>query len=740
MHRALLALALLGCTPGADDPTDTGVDPEDTGIGDTDEVEDTDSQDGEAPAAIRVTVGWTVLRPGDAAPLSAEVLDADGRPLTGLDVTYAVGDEAVARVEGEELRAEAPGTTTVTARLGELVSDPVEVVVAAPPALVDPELHVDAPYLLAHPGDEVPLPVDVRDESGLRTSPGALAVTVDDEAVAHFDGEHLVAGEPGTTWVRVGWRDADAPPVPLVVTEDDRTFALTRRSPDADVVLEAGATLVWDLGLVPVAGGFPEPTAAERVALLDDATDEVLSEAEVLFGEARLTLSVSDWEPGVYRVRGRAWRDGVAVDEAPWVIRVVDPDRSALDAVLLDDFADESRQGNIRIQPERIALHAAPDGIPWVSTIQGSHVGAGQFRDGGWVEPEPAHDFTRSRRISATVRWNAGRHTPNASVSGAAGLAVDAAGRPIVAYVVRDDIVREENHWRSIQVARWQGDGRASDRDGGWVLLNSDRPHEVYEPPPDRRSLPDGPMRDRQRDAWSPRVVVDPTTDEPVVVLLSQPPWGGDWRIEARRWTGAGWVDHAPPVSLDLVLPDIVHVDLDDGGTLTATVHGERDGAPATTRLILGEDGTSVAVEGLAWFAPAAGLAIVERGEDLLQARWDGNVLTPETGLDRDPFADVDRACLASGGGRVFAAWLEGPPDHQRLQAARWSAADQRFEPVDIPLSRQADGLVRAVRCTADEQGHGLLMWTERGDFDRYDFTDHRAFVVRIPPLSEDGA
>jgi len=736
VRRLLLIALLAGCgepAPDTDAPVHTG---DDTDV-DTDTDSDTATQ--AEPASVALHVGSTVLQTGASTRVQVDVLDAQGQPV---DVAFglAIEDDTVLQVTDEQdLLGVAPGQTTVRAVVGDLSSPAVSVRVAEPPTAVDPELGWTAGALVAQAGDTLDaLPLLVRDGRGLRTTPSLVHLHSDDEDVVRIEGEHAVAAGPGTAWLTATWRDADSPPLPITVVEAGGALHLDRLTPDGTLTADTRAVLAWTTAVVPPSGGPGEPVLADRVDVVDHASGEVLAQAEVQFGEARITLDTSAWEAGTYALRARATRGGATAHEAPVRLVVSHPDRAVLSDALLGSFADESGWSNNRLDPERYALSTHGD-TPWLSSVLGGRVRPGAWRGDRWRGPSDA-DFTRSHDGHATLRRYAGTWHPNATLRDLPQVAIDPSGRPVVAYTFDDDAHRSEpRYWRSVSVARWQDDGHHDSLDGGWVLLTTEtaRRHEIHELPTVQMPFPAGPLATREHLASTPRITFDADTGEPVVAYVRTPASGDAWSLEVRRWTGSAWTDATPAVPLDLTLARLVQLQTDASGDLHATVHGVASGQPVTVRVALHAEPTSVRLPGHAWFSVEHGLAIQDQGGDLVVSAWDGTTATPVSVLDRHPFATATSPCLAERDDQLVVAWHEGPADAARVRAARWSVASQDFVPLDVPGSLDPAALTRAPRCAVDASGRTLIAWTEPGFYGRFEFEDDRLYVARFPPFTD---
>lgn len=86
-----------------------------------------DDAPGPAPAgtvtSLELTPDQGDLRPGDDLPLTATLLDAQGRPTSGPSVSWSSSDPTVASLSADGvLTAHAPGTATVTASVGRVSS------------------------------------------------------------------------------------------------------------------------------------------------------------------------------------------------------------------------------------------------------------------------------------------------------------------------------------------------------------------------------------------------------------------------------------------------------------------------------------------------------------------------------------------------------------------------------------------------------------------------------------------
>jgi alpha-tubulin suppressor-like RCC1 family protein len=90
------------------------------------------------PASVVVSPGAYLLEEGEGIQLAAEVRDAEGAVLTGFEVAWSSGDEAVAQVDAAgRVSGGTPGATNVTATV-EGISDSAEIRVALEGTVVGP--------------------------------------------------------------------------------------------------------------------------------------------------------------------------------------------------------------------------------------------------------------------------------------------------------------------------------------------------------------------------------------------------------------------------------------------------------------------------------------------------------------------------------------------------------------------------------------------------------------------------
>jgi hypothetical protein len=90
------------------------------------------ARSGGAPAAVTVAIPEPVVAVGSVVGARADQRDGSGEPAGALAVTWSSGDAAIARVDGSgRVTGMAPGTTTITARAGD-VSGSAAVVVSGP--------------------------------------------------------------------------------------------------------------------------------------------------------------------------------------------------------------------------------------------------------------------------------------------------------------------------------------------------------------------------------------------------------------------------------------------------------------------------------------------------------------------------------------------------------------------------------------------------------------------------------
>ncbi|MEL6343110.1 MAG: Ig-like domain-containing protein [Myxococcota bacterium] len=732
----LWALGTLGCEQPAPDARSPDI-PEVTLEG-----TDTQSEDssGVEVAQVILTASMTVLQVDRTLNLTVEVFDTDGAPVEDPPIRFISSAPDIATVDASgQVVAVSAGEVVFTAEVDGLQSAPWALNVVGAPDFGDPSLRIlDARVVVAV--DESVWPtIQVRDARGVLIEPGFLTWNVEDEGLVEGHEAHLTGRSVGETWATVSWRGAESDPVPVVVTDQERLLSVTRIAPMGPVVIDQQLTLQWAIERRSWRwSDFGEPVMADRVEVIDHRTGEIIAEADLAFGEAELTIDATDWSSGAHLLRARAWVGDDIADEAPVQVTVAHTSDEALAANLLGDPADGSRQSNQRLRAGDIDLFV--DGAsPWLASFHGKRVRVGRWDESTetWEMPS-GRTFTRDNRDEATIRDQFSWGSTHIDTRSAPSVAIDGTGRPVVAYVGDDDAHgTNPDYWDSIFVARWDGGA-----DGAWTVLTEGDPGAVYNSIGESDPLTEPVESDRATHAASPRLLIEPSSGTPLVALLSSDVRAGTWSVEVRRWRDADgrWEDYADAVPVSLAVPKIRAAEIDDDGV----VHVSVVGMSAHGRQSVVATMSPTAVQRAEWdgaaLVGAGNIALVEDGGDLRVLQWNGADWTPRGVLDHNPWANAWSGCLARRDETRFATWLEGPVEQPQLRAAFWRDTEQRFVEVDAPIRRQLDGPVSAARCAVDDDGHGMVAWTEQ-DLSADSEQEHLLFLKRfsapLPDSSE---
>lgn len=177
-----------------------------------------DAGEVEEPAAILVQPGQITLSAQGHQPIAASVVAGSGRSLPTGSVQWEVADPSIAWVEDGRIRAVSVGSTSVVARVGELQSEPVEVV-------VEPIVGVTATPAVGR------LPVGARvDLKALAivgngdvedlTDTGSVRWTSSDPEVLQIDATgRLLAFSAGEAEIVGTWRNIETQPIPVEVAD-----------------------------------------------------------------------------------------------------------------------------------------------------------------------------------------------------------------------------------------------------------------------------------------------------------------------------------------------------------------------------------------------------------------------------------------------------------------------------------------------------------------------------------------
>ena len=266
----------------------------------------------DVPEPTRVTVSPGSLRFSaleDTLRLTAQVHDQNGEPMTGLSVTWASGDPAVATVDASGLvRSAGNGAVVVTASSGS-VSGRAEVTVAQVVSVVNV-----SPETLEFSalGDTLRLGAEPVDANGHLVEGAEVTWSSGDVAVAEVDASGLVrsAGNgvvvvtaavgsvSGTAEVTVGQvvSAVNVSPETLEFSALGDTLRLAAEAVDANGHLVEGAEVTWASGDVAVAtvdaSGLVRSVGNGEAGVTATA-DAVSGTAEVTVGQVVSAVNVS---------------------------------------------------------------------------------------------------------------------------------------------------------------------------------------------------------------------------------------------------------------------------------------------------------------------------------------------------------------------------------------------------------------------------------------------------------------
>ena len=223
------------------------------------------ARSGSASASVPVTVmqsaGSVVVEPttatlmslGETVQLTATVLDGNGQPVAGAEVTWSSSHESVATVSGEGLvTAVGNGSVTITARSGSAsASVPVTVMQSAGSVVIEP-----SSATLMSLGETVQLTATVLDQNGQPVARAEVTWSSSDAGVATVSGQGLVTAV-GNGSVTITARSGSASAsVPVTVMQSAESVVI---EPSSATLMSLGETVqleasVLDQNGQPVAG------------------------------------------------------------------------------------------------------------------------------------------------------------------------------------------------------------------------------------------------------------------------------------------------------------------------------------------------------------------------------------------------------------------------------------------------------------------------------------------------------
>ena len=240
------------------------------------------ARSGSASSSVPVTVSQSatriVIEPsssslmalGETVQLEASVLDQNGQPVAGAEVTWSSSDATVATVSGQGLvTAVGNGSVTITMRSGSAsASVPVSVMQSAGSVVIEPTTAT-----LMSLGETVQLTATVLDGNGQPVAGAEVTWSSSDATVATVSGQGLVTAVGNgsvTITMRSGSASASVPvtvmqsagsvviePVTATLMSLGETVQLTAKVLDGNGQLVAGAAVVWsssDASVATVSG------------------------------------------------------------------------------------------------------------------------------------------------------------------------------------------------------------------------------------------------------------------------------------------------------------------------------------------------------------------------------------------------------------------------------------------------------------------------------------------------------
>ena len=257
---------------------------------------------------------------GDTVRLTAEVLDPNGRPITGAPVDWVAADTAILAVDREGLvTAVGNGTTTVHATSGSLADSlPAEVEQVPARVRISP---ADDPLSFASLGDTVRLSAEVLDSNGHPVAGVPVTWSISDTSVAAIDRDGLVTargngsatvsasteGVTGTTRVEV-----DQVPVIIEVHSPSDLLAIGDSVQVTARGFDAGGSLIEDAAFTWTASDTTVATVDSDgwVHALAEGSVEITATLKGLSASVALTAATPDRTALLYLFRsanGSLW-------------------------------------------------------------------------------------------------------------------------------------------------------------------------------------------------------------------------------------------------------------------------------------------------------------------------------------------------------------------------------------------------------------------------------------------------
>lgn len=689
----------------------------------------------ERVGSIELTANVPTLTVGQGTALSVKILDKEGAPMELVQLMWTTSDAEVATADGTGIvRAVGEGTVTLSASLGEVTSNEVELTVAPAPPRQDPVLRLSPARVGLAIGDVFPLGVEVRRGGLEQVSNEELTWRIANESIASIDEEgHVTAIANGTTEATASYEGVQSAPVTIIVTGEDQYYAVDVDNPTGDVNL--GDTLAIQASFKSYAPGakpgYGLPYQPEVVEIVEG--DQVLGTIPTGYGISAGEVDLSGLAPGEHTLRVRVTVDANTVWSPTFTVSKLQP--------VMDYWEDFAPDNPVRGQDAR--LFETSDGLMMLSntcarecTIKAYTYDSDNNR---WDEVRYQRDFhrdwngtqestvnqTASVDLPVFVGWGwpsadaRQMHTPNALST-----------HPIVAFGNKDAFrtfnteTVPDHYWFDCHVARWS-DTAGQDGSGGWDLLSSEDPDYLYRLPhpttftPDEQRHPEGVNAVRREDCRYPRIAMG-ANDAPLVAHISSVMPGNEHTLVVRQWDGGKWVDAA--ASLEIASDDpILHAFILDTNQRPVIAVDENN-QPTIWQLGMsgawakvGDDGTERAITSLRALDGGGLLGGGVADGDASVYLSSGNTWLQLGGLlDHSPWAHVFELEVIEAGGEFLAAWVEGPAQGNRdVYVARWLADTARWEvlgggPVDLHIDEDASNL----QISLDAQGHLLVRYT----------------------------
>ncbi|TVR04579.1 MAG: hypothetical protein EA398_01725 [Deltaproteobacteria bacterium] len=702
-----------------------------------------DAPDGHtaAPAGL-ASLRWNdeavEVRLGRVTPIAVQALDADGNTLRmpdGLRVTVA--DESIARVEGtSRLRGLQEGTTTVTARVGDLSSPALPVTVRPNPDFGTAALRVHPEQLVLAPGDTRVLSATLRERTGDRI-PGAQPLWRSAHPDVATVDEHglLTAVAPGTAEIRAEFEGATSPPLTVRVTDAATALDVRWTLPTSDASAATHHLLAADVRTWPVDNprSFGTPVVAERAVLLVDGAEHGPLEASIDGVRGQIDLSTLDVDSAELRIRvehggetvvspprvlsrvtaaeDETWRTLGGENPPQWrSLYGVEARLFALDghlhllanrcgrecSLLLHQFDLSNPGGEWRGVQYRQRVQLDWDGQPPEREEESSRVNLPRFAGWGWPSADAREPHVMPGTPERLIVWS----------NEDARTRFNLEGEP-------------ERFWYDCHVARWS-DSAGLDGNGGWRLLSRENPAFLDElrrdTMPEERGdqrHPAGVDMDRTEDCNTPHLAL--VDGAPTVAYVATPVPDNVWRLRVRRWTGSEW-ENAGPV-LDLPPMARIHDMIADGeGRLIAIVDTPQQEAELLQLSggawrPIGFEGPARAVRETAGGHLVVG-AVVE-GDLTVHVREGDRWRPLGARLNRSAWQDAHEVDLVVTGDRIAVVWTEGPLEGTRMVwAAVW--LEDAWDVVGgAPVEMDPDVRAIDVRGVIDADGHLSVTWAQ---------------------------